>query len=447
MRSDSFLVRFSTVIVMFIAIGTSVHTARADDEMENLRQLWHNESYREVILRAGDFRRKPFRRTAELDYIIGTSLCKLDHRDRGIQFLRWCLKRYPLSKEARKRIKEQIRNCGGPKPPIVIVMLERPRGPVGVDASLKTYHGMPRNVAIRDVPIETVRQISDEELWKRRTNLSEPQLAVDKATNLAGSGYAGEAHGRFVIVSPSSHDRSATGQALQRYEAFFRAQYGLELPQYIITVYLMTGLEQMREFAASVHGFQLPPQCIGYSHRDDLSLVIFSPGALTGTLFHELFHLMARSTFGDIPPWLDEGMAALYEVSRIDGDRVAGMENWRRRVLNLEWESRPSLAELVEMDWEAFSPSPDDAPPSRQAANEATARYFMLYLQERGQLTAVFNAIRQWRPNVKEVVPGETPAGIREETAVRFLEEVLQRPVAEIDQNFVEWFRQGPDRD
>ena len=39
----------------------------------------------------------------------------------------------------------------------------------------------------------------------------------------------------------------------------------------------------------------------------------------------------SRNNFGDIPPWLDEGMASLYEVSEVSGNHILGLPNWARR--------------------------------------------------------------------------------------------------------------------
>ena len=86
---------------------------------------------------------------------------------------------------------------------------------------------------------------------------------------------------------------------------------------------------------------------IGYSFQPNMSRVAVIPSTTIGTLAHELFHLMVRNDFGDIPPWMDEGMAALYEVSRIRGTMIAGIPNWRGTVLERFWDIRPSVEDLV----------------------------------------------------------------------------------------------------
>ncbi len=138
------------------------------------------------------------------------------------------------------------------------------------------------------------------------------------------------------------------------------------------------------------------------------------PGQAVGTLAHELFHMLVGERYGDMPPWLEEGVASLYEVSNVsakylpDGQvdagpggvpmvggelPVRGAPNWRGCVLQRIWlqnfggadVQRPKVAELVAMDWRAFDNLEGDELVERQAVTHATARYFVLYLQDERQ--------------------------------------------------------------
>lgn len=155
----------------------------------------------------------------------------------------------------------------------------------------------------------------------------------------------------------------------------------------------------------------------GYTFRDEQFAVAVIPGAAVGTLFHELFHLVVRSTFADIPQWLDEGVAALYEVSEIDGADVLGVRNWRGPVLLDLWSRRHLLREVIGADW-FVSDTPGGqfcsagAPPSSRAvaAQFAVARYFALYLQEKGKLAAVFARVKALEPR-EGVAPASAALG------------------------------------
>ena len=69
----------------------------------------------------------------------------------------------------------------------------------------------------------------------------------------------------------------------------------------------MPDRNSLRQIARTLHGIRLPEEAIGYTFRNDMSVsgLIQSPRR-TGTLAHELFHLLVRNDFGDVPPWLDE---------------------------------------------------------------------------------------------------------------------------------------------
>lgn len=235
-------------------------------------------------------------------------------------------------------------------------------------------------------------------------------------------------------------DLIRVGEDLQRYAQYFISEYGMKTPDYLITVYFAPNVNELRSLATNIHGIELPRGSIGYSYPVDQSMVAWADGSAYGTFAHELFHLMLRGNFGDAPPWLDEGMAALYEVSGFEGDRAVGRNNWRHRILRDLWGIRPSLRQLVQMNRKDF----DDVDPTphisggdeklvagaRQSANHATARYFMFYLQERRELSAVYRAF--FNRDVSDQ-PGRK--------AVELVESVLGRSLDQVDDDFARWFK------
>jgi hypothetical protein len=240
--------------------------------------------------------------------------------------------------------------------------------------------------------------------------------------------------------STERSDLGPAGRDLQRFAQFFVAEYKMQPPSHLITVYFTPGVKDLRSLARKIHGIDLAPGSIGYSFPGDQSMVGWADGRAYGTFAHELFHLMVRGNFGDAPPWLDEGMAALYEVSGFDGDRAVGKVNWRGVILQKLWAARPSLKELVQMDRSRFdvidqsSRTPlgreELAAGEKQAVNHATARYFMLYLQERHQLREVYLSFFN-----REVTD---QGGTR---AIELLESVLRRPLDQVDADFADWFK------
>ena len=233
-------------------------------------------------------------------------------------------------------------------------------------------------------------------------------------------------------TSPSADELKRVGESLEQYLQFFVSEYGMRRPASLITVYFAADRSQLRDMARRLHGIDLAPGSIGYSFPADQSMVGWADGKAYGTFAHELFHVMVRGNFGDIPPFLDEGMAALYEVSGFERGRAVGASNWRGALLSKYWGERPRIRELVQMNRSVFD---DDAGSSsagvggKQAANHATARYLMLYLQERGELLPVYKAFRNRKVNDRPAAQG-----------VSLLESVLGRSLEAVDAEFAEWF-------
>jgi len=238
-------------------------------------------------------------------------------------------------------------------------------------------------------------------------------------------------------TSPSAGELKRVGESLEQYLQFFVSEYGMRLPPFLITVYFAADRSQLRDLARKLHGIDLAPGSIGYSFSADQSMVGWADGKAYGTFAHELFHVMVRGNFGDIPPFLDEGMAALYEVSGFEQGRAVGVSNWRGALLRKYWAERPGIKDLVQMDRGALDDvaGPSDAGGSsgKQAANHATARYLMLYFQELGELLPVYNAFRGRKVSDRPAAQG-----------VELLEAVLGRPLGTVDTEFAEWFGKRP---
>ena len=77
----------------------------------------------------------------------------------------------------------------------------------------------------------------------------------------------------------------------------------------------------------------------------------------------------------------------------------------------------------------------DQVAGQRQAAMMATARYFVLYLEQQGKLQPTYRALRD--RGFSEL------KGDARDHAVQLVEEVVGKPVSMIDQEFSEWFRSG----
>jgi hypothetical protein len=452
-------------------------SAYADEYEEGIR-LWREHDYRHAYEVLSRYREMPYGRNAQVDYMLGTSACRLPELHTwGRDYLQWILRRYALPDNCRLIVEESLQSCqasssASANEPVTVDQLA---DVIGATSRLsgKMYYFIGHNEAVNNFAAVRIRPFDPAELRARLVNLEEPIRAVESVKSHLPSKWLGihtavkvESIGRFVLVaiaSKTDSEMQRMASFLDRYVTFLEREYALALPKKFITIYFVTTPEDIAMLADRLHGLRIGRPVMGYSFRDDLSVLAVVPTGFTvGTVQHELFHLAVRSTFGDIPQWLDEGIASLYEVSRLDPDtmvapgsqlqpkleRCMGLPNWRWRILHTLKSVRPTIAKMIESDWYAFE-QPDRAqtsefardyrenPPSAEvmAATLATARYFMLYLQDKGLLKALYSKLQNQKPGF---------CSDPRNAAMTAVEEVLGKTLAEIDKEFTIWFENQP---
>jgi hypothetical protein len=386
--------------------------------------------------------------------MLGTSGCRLDdRREWGGEVLDWMLYAYALTYDSRQVIRNERDQCRT----IELVSLVDTQIDAIVEQQSAGMTGRGKTFYWSDVarqpiasyPIRRIRDIPREEFLSRRIALSDPERAAGQAQALYPRAEIRVAE-NVVIVSHTGHSQdqmASIARTLDRFMGFLDDTYGIAPPDYFLSIHLVESQFAVSQMANTLHGLDVSAASVGYAFVDDGSVVGAVRDTAVGTIFHELFHLLVRSGFGDVPQWLDEGIASLYEVSGRSADTYFGLVNWRGRVLELLWNERPSVEELIRSEWFLF----DDPEQLRvlqsddlegftdygegrdQAAVMAMARYFLLYLEQRGELVNVYTAIRD--RGFSEI---DGPA---REHAVRLVEETLGRTTAELDAEFSDWFR------
>ncbi len=445
--------------------------------LPELRDAWRSavteSQYKAVALELIKFRKERYAKTPEVDYMIATSLCRIAGREAdAVEFFDWILANYELGADF-EVVSNERAACGQQAAPQQVAFAILPGQGGASNVHGKLYFWLdPSAVAVGVQPITFVRTVSGEELKARLFPRDQVDAAVAAAKARLGSGFTVTGTSHFVLATSSGQDSLQLNEIaakLERFMAFYSEAYGLRLPSRLVTVYMVPGVSDMKSIAEKLHGLGLPAPVIGYSFREDLGMVAIIPGKEIGTLAHELFHLMVRDQHGDIPPWLEEGIASLYEVSNVSGKylppepsqaegteaqpvvdvgsppmvgsrlAIAGVPNWRGCVLQHLWlqhwmgdsVERPTIEHLAGMDWRAFNEPENNEPLAQQAVNMATARYLMLYLQDKDQLLfKVFPAIARRDP--LEI------SGPPTEDARARLAEVLG-PLDAIDHDFEGW--------
>jgi hypothetical protein len=430
------------------AMMLAVPAAHAQS-LDELRAQWAAKRWADVIQPLLDYRKRPYGRDAEVDYMIATACCRSQNlRDMGQKFFAWTLASYSLDAEQRITVTAEMQDCQA-RDEARRLGLGGGRGTGGTsEVRGKTFYWLNApDSALTSDPVRVTRQVPRREFAARLYPAQDGDRAVRYFQQLAGTGFTVQLVGGFIVAGASSHspaDLQDMARALDGYRRFFASEYRMPLPEYLVTVYVVPDPRALQRVADRLHGLSMSSMTIGYSFREDLSIVAVVPRGAEiarakgphGTVAHELFHLMVRNNFGDIPPWLDEGLAALYEVSAWRGDRIDGLPNWRGPVLKKFWAQRPPVARLVRMNWTAFDDVErrgETEEPRQQAANHAMARYFVLYLQTKGQLAGVYRAFRERRV---EDLKGDPTL-----EATQLLEATLGRALGEVDGDFERWFR------
>jgi hypothetical protein len=426
--------------------GSALTTAAAVTDFTRVVELWKNKQYLEVVQILKEYRQGPYGKTPEVDYMIASSMCRLPgYETKGQQYFQWLLYNHRLDERSRVQVIDEMRNCASAQTPVVINFVVVRSG-AGARVGGKMFYSVrSADLPVSSVPVQVLREIPASEMAGRRVPLSQSAKAIHTVKALMGPDAVAEAHGHFLLVKKVDSGTGDTrreslreqlrspaaladfGNLLEQYLSFFTREFKMQTPTNFITVYCLPNSESVQETAELLHGIRVSPLSVGYSYRDDLSLV----GLFDGTLFHELFHLLVYNNFGDIPPWLDEGMAALYEVSRLRGGGVEGLPNWRGDVLREFRGSRPSVEQLIRMDWRGFDDEAGEYRSQKQAMNHATARYFMLMLQQRKQLASVYHAFHS-----RDVESLQNDPAVE---AIRLVEKATGNSVAALEKDFEEW--------
>lgn len=164
------------------------------------------------------------------------------------------------------------------------------------------------------------------------------------------------------------------------------ASYVDTLPCVPVTVLLMADEQSYDRATSELFGEQ-GVSVFGY-YKPDLRVLVMNIDTGSGTLVHELTHALLAFDFPRVPDWFNEGLASLHERCdiRADGQGLDGQVNWRLKFL------RQALADNSLRRLDAMMS--DDDFRRREAVNYAHARYFCLFLQERGLLCDFYRRFR-----------------------------------------------------
>lgn len=192
----------------------------------------------------------------------------------------------------------------------------------------------------------------------------------------------------WVVVGdePPERVRTRSEQTVRWATVHLEAQLFPARPDEPWTVWMFSGADAYERGAVSLLGHAPPDTPYGYALGGQLVMNIATGG---GTLIHEMVHPYIDANAPDAPPWINEGLASLFEQCREREGKIVGLTNWRLAGLQatIRTGKLPPLEELLIADARTFYGP-------RSGTNYAAARYLMLWLQEQGALERFW---RTWR--------------------------------------------------
>lgn len=434
---------FTAMLIMSLA-GTVSASARL---FETGKKQWIAKQYAKSKVTLTEYRGLPYGKNIDVDYMLGTGDCRLGSYAEGKNRLYGMIKRYDLAPEVHKLVSTELEKCiVANLTPADIANANKGLPGVWVRGKEATYF-KPSPRKNNQPAVYTPRSMGAADIAAMQARLvpvGSEQEMEEKLKQLAPAGARIRLIGKFAIVSSSGQtdeQLNVVARRMNSYMDFLERRYGVVPPESYMTIYLVADNAQLRKVAEVNHHLDVSTNTLGYSYPHDQSVVAVESGTLTGSLQHELFHMLVRSSFGDIPLWLDEGIAELYEQTNgpdAAGDFV-GVRNWRgTNVLAKRWQfQRPLLTDIIAKPWTVSDSILSTEPENRErptsysaASNFAMARYFALWLQDTGKLTAVHDAVR-----AIELDQDPDPAA-----AERAAVESVIGPLTEAQKRFESWF-------
>ncbi len=250
----------------------------------------------------------------------------------------------------------------------------------------------------------------------RKKNLNAEAVSIAKAAqNQFGEGYITRIDAKRHIVYISAVDKKAMIHVARSISLCHDVQRKILFPEPLrwnVTVVLPT-LKDYRKLVKN-------PKVNGLYHRKKRTLVSIS---FSGVLVHEFIHALHHNDQAiagqNHPIWITEGLATLFQNSRINDGKVevitdAGLLAAQKAI---KQKKAYKLAELCSMKQRAFVKDAETCYPQ--------VRYVMLYLYRLGKLRQFY---KTYKADYKS-----------DPTGVKTLEELFGKPLAKIDSDWKKW--------
>ncbi|MFZ4522476.1 MAG: hypothetical protein ACOYNC_12275 [Bacteroidales bacterium] len=437
---------------LLVASAASIYcSAQKPIDKQHFFTLLDNRNYGQMLVDAHAIRKEVYGKSWLIDYFIAKAECGLGKKEKAVEWYNYIFEHYKQNEKSRKFLLSEVSACGTEQLVTSATvsrlgmpdrsMLTSTELPV---ASVSGKQGPVYNCKMPVQGVANVRPITAEELESRLFSIDQSEAAVRKYRSILGSNYKINVSGRFILITSgtsvlNNEQATQTAGKLEKAYHFYTSHYNLRPPDKLLAVYLLPDQRTFQQTAILIHGIMVPDVNIGYSNITDLSLVGIGDAKHIGTMYHELFHLMVRTDVGDVPPWVDEGIASIYETSLWNGDVLSGkIENWRTSVLGSARQDMPDkiphLGDFITLNWKKFD-GQETNDICQAAINYAYGKHLMLYLQEQGKLPGLLTAVKN-----RNEVNNDLDVVFR--TDGELLEQTFNCPVDSVEAHFEKWVAQ-----
>lgn len=425
--------------------------------ISELKDEWDKRKYKSVAPKLKCYFNNQ-EKSVDVAYWLATSLCRIKETDRGEKLL-LKIREGETDRNNIQILQNELNSCGSNDFPQEVVSIRLMSGGSGWDPPGTVP---PKREFQPRYEYEAFLEV-------RRFKLSAPQLAIKNVRDTFKDAEVQQIGSYFISVclkcDQDKQNLKELGLELDKYIAYLSQEFGLEIPNNFITIYFVNNGAALKK----LHGVQLSNKTVyivptgeyipflqHYSLLGDMSIVLSSGETktwITEKSKHHLFHLINRSESSFNAPWLDEGIAGFLENSSIENGTMIGRTNSRKGFLLKNWNSRPSIKQLISYErlefiseQSPFSHDPffslssgdlmaDNAVMMRQEL----ARWFILYLQHKGKIKEVFKATRSIKitDNYEIKVP-ESESILKKELSAKSIDD--------IDKDFTNWFNSLKDK-
>lgn len=455
----------TVILTLLIAVGGNPTFGQTKKEIDELLKLLNENKYGQLVNKVSVMREKEYYKNAFMDYCLAYGYCRLNMPDVSREWFNHILKSYNTISIQKESELIQLRNeCSAPQvalsPTFTMVNYLSSMSSEGFEgnaAGIESKMGVP---SLSDRVSEIDFENAKFDATNRQFAIDEKDRAWNYYKNLMSGGPGTLTHKTtdhlLVIYSAGNSAIEPQIQELERYYRYYQEEFGIGSDDRLITVFYFNGRAEFDRGTTKLHNIKVPSSTFGYASSADLVLTGIASASWLGALKHELFHLMVRSSIGDISPWMDEGIACLFESSSLNsstGKASFNMNNYRSEILKrldmIRGESGqplplPSVNDFINFSWLDFSGRPGDLT-IKAGIHYSISYVFVKYLYDKGKLKAVIDAYRDrtFTETVKSGSSGDEDITIiHVKPANQIIEETMLMTMDQIQKDFELWCSQ-----